>query len=89
MKHLNITLKGYVQGVGFRFFTVKTARRLGVTGYVKNMPNGNVYIEAEGEEHQLEDFVNNVKIGPSSADVRDIDISEGESENFTEFDVRY
>ncbi|MDY6787968.1 MAG: acylphosphatase [candidate division WOR-3 bacterium] len=89
MKHLNITLKGYVQGVGFRYFTVKTARRLGVTGYVKNMPNGNVYIEAEGEEYQLEDFVNNVKIGPASADVRDIDISEGETENFTEFDVRY
>ena len=48
---------GTVQGVGFRFTTERLARRYPVTGYVQNLPNGQVEVLAEGEEKSLEEFL--------------------------------
>jgi len=48
-KHVNITVKGRVQGVGFRYSAMEAAEELGIKGFVRNMPDGSVYIEAEGE----------------------------------------
>ena len=56
-KRLNITVHGLVQGVAFRYYTVEKALQLGVKGFVKNQPDGTVYIEAEGEDRELRDFV--------------------------------
>ena len=50
MKRINIHVYGLVQGVFFRYTTRKIARNLGITGIVKNLPDGSVYIEAEGPE---------------------------------------
>jgi len=51
MQKIIIKVFGYVQGVFFRYTTRKVAKILGLTGFVKNMADGSVYIEAEGPEH--------------------------------------
>lgn len=48
---------GYVQGVGFRWKAAHTARRFGVTGWVRNMDDGSVEMEAEGQEQDIEALV--------------------------------
>ena len=67
-----ITIKGFVQGVGFRHFTVKTAKMLGVKGFVKNQMDGTVYVEAQSDSNTLKMFILNLWEGPSSSDVSDI-----------------
>ena len=54
--HYDITVRGRVQGVWFRKHTKMKADELGITGYVKNLSNGDVFIEAEGTLNQLEVF---------------------------------
>ena len=58
MKCFQITISGKVQGVGFRYSARSMAHALGINGIVKNMSNGNVYIEAEGNDNVLKDFIN-------------------------------
>ena len=60
---------GLVQGVGYRYFAVGHARRLGLVGYAKNLPNGTVETYAEGERGLLEEFVKLLRTGPVAADV--------------------
>jgi acylphosphatase len=55
--HYNITVKGRVQGVWFRKHTKMKADELDIQGFVKNLPNGDVYIEAEGTLLQLNAFI--------------------------------
>jgi acylphosphatase len=59
-----IHVTGRVQGVGFRWNAANEARNRGITGYVKNLPDGRVYMEAEGQREQLDDFVEWCKAGP-------------------------
>jgi len=56
MRHLNIRVSGKVQGVFFRASTKEQADQLGVKGFVRNEPNGDVYIEVEGDEEKLKIF---------------------------------
>lgn len=58
-----IECEGTVQGVGFRYFVYQTARRLGLTGFVRNLDNGCVEIEAQGTEDMLAIFQNRLKLG--------------------------
>lgn len=89
-KALYITLYGQVQGVGFRFFTQKTASRLGVVGWVKNMSDGTVEIWAEGRETTLKEFKRAVREGPSHAYVRKMDTQWLEpKEDYSSFHIRY
>ena len=57
MKHVNIKIYGEVQGVGFRDAAYWKARKSEIAGFVMNEPDGPVYIEAEGEEAALKNFV--------------------------------
>ena len=66
---VHIYVSGRVQGVGFRFFTIGCARSFGVTGWVKNLFDGRVEIEAEGEVANLKMFLDEIRIGPSHAHV--------------------
>ena len=59
-----IRIHGFVQGVGFRYNAAREARSRGITGYVKNMQDGSVYIEAEGFREQLNKFVEWCREGP-------------------------
>lgn len=50
MKRLIFTVSGRVQGVGFRYYVQRLAHAIGLTGFVRNLENGDVYIEAQGAE---------------------------------------
>ncbi len=89
MKHLNITVKGRVQGVGFRWSAQRAANTFGVKGMVKNMSDGSVYIEAEGSELQLSEFIKWCNNGPPMAHVSTVTFIEGNLKNFTEFSLAY
>ena len=58
-----IIVEGRVQGVGFRFFCTMNARTLDLTGWVRNMDNGMVEMEVQGEESSIEKFIKNIKKG--------------------------
>ena len=60
-----MTVSGKVQGVGFRYMTKMVADELGVFGIVRNEPNGDVYIEANGSEETMEKFIEKVKASPA------------------------
>lgn len=87
LKHLNITISGRVQGVGFRASTRDKARSLDIKGSVKNRMDGTVYIEAEGEEGQLEEFVKWCKKGPLWASVDHMEIMESALKFYPGFDI--
>ena len=88
IKHIKITVKGRVQGVWFRAKTMEKALELGVNGFVKNLINGNVYIEAEGTDLQLQNFISWCKIGPSLANVNEVSEIKGSLVNFTLFEIK-
>ena len=53
----HIIFYGYVQGVGFRWRASSSARRLGISGWVRNLPDGSVEMEAEGTEKAIDDMI--------------------------------
>jgi len=87
--HSNITIKGHVHGVGFRFAARTMAISLGIKGFVKNIYNDSVYIEAEGTEVQLRHFIEWCYKGPNYAHVEDVIIENGELKRFESFDIRH
>jgi len=89
MKHKNIQIFGRVQGVGFRYSARIAARNYGIKGYVRNMPDGSVYIEAEGQEKNISEFINWCREGPDSAYIEYINIEDNGLKNFKFFDVRF
>jgi acylphosphatase len=76
MKAVILKVYGKVQGVGFRFYTQKTAQELNITGHVSNRHDGSVYIEAAGEIKNLEIFINWCKDGPVWAHVSKLEKQE-------------
>ena len=58
-----IIAEGRVQGVGFRFFCTMNARTLDLTGWIRNMDNGMVEMEVQGEEYSLQKFISTIKKG--------------------------
>ncbi len=86
---VTIIVSGLVQGVGFRFFVHRKASALGVNGWVRNLYNGDVEIEAEGEKLVLEHFIAEVKAGPRAAWVKDLRLDwREEREKYTGFEIR-
>ncbi len=78
MKHLKIKVTGKVQGVWFRANTKEKANELGLSGFVKNEPDGSVYIEVSGKNNLLDDFIKWLKKGPELARVDSIEIVEND-----------
>jgi acylphosphatase len=64
-----------VQGVGFRWFAAREAQKLGLAGFVRNLADGGVEVEAEGERGTVEQLIALLKVGPRAADVRDLHIT--------------
>ncbi len=83
-------ISGLVQGVAYRWFAVRAASRLGVRGWVRNLPNGNVEVMAEGARGPVEALLDELRTGPSSAVVRDVFVEWRESSGeYNRFDVRF
>lgn len=72
-RRIHGTVSGIVQGVGFRYSARVEAERLGVTGWVRNLPDGRVEFEAEGEEQALERFESWLGPGPAGSVVEDVE----------------
>jgi acylphosphatase len=89
MKHLNIIITGRVQGVFFRANTEEKANELGITGYVKNEPDGSVFIEAHGPDENMETFLAWCRKGDRPAVVENIEVSEANAQLYHDFTVRY
>ena len=81
---------GRVQGVFFRDFVARRASELGLTGYVRNLPDGGVEVLTEGERKQLEKLISYLKVGPSAARVEKVATSWSEyTGSYSGFRVRY
>lgn len=84
-----IQVGGIVQGVGFRWFVVKNAQQLGVTGWVENLGNGDVLALAEGAAEAVEELAERLRHGPARAQVLHYRVERGEfTGEFDEFLVR-
>ena len=57
----HIIFYGYVQGVGFRWKASSSARRFGVSGWVRNLPDGSVEMEAEGNLYDIDDLIQSLE----------------------------
>jgi len=85
-----ITVSGLVQGVGYRYFTHRKATNLGLKGYVKNLFNGNVEAEVEGERATIEILIKEMKIGPQLSHVKDLKIEWKElAGKYHSFDITF
>ena len=84
-KHFNIRISGVVQGVFFRASTKEKADALKITGLVRNEPEGSVYVEAEGEDEDLDTFVRWCRHGPPRAKVQKCDVREEGLKDFARF----
>ena len=69
-------VSGVVQGVGYRYFVLRIARRLGVRGYVRNLPDGRVEVYAEGTSEQLDQLRAYLREGPPAAVVEGVEETE-------------
>jgi len=89
-RRLDAVVRGQVQGVGFRWFVVLEAERLGLTGWVANEPGGTVHCVAEGPEDELRLFLAALREGPRAARVDSVDERWGPATGaFGDFGVRY
>lgn len=88
MKHVSVTVYGKVQGVFFRASAHEVAVQYGVRGFVKNQPDGSVYIEAEGEDAVLDRFIAWCHQGPPRARVDRVEVVEGNFKSFASFDIK-
>ncbi len=85
---VQLTIRGMVQGVGFRYWCYRRARELALTGWVRNNPDGSVSVAAEGERSVLEEFIRQLKVGPSHASVSDVAVRWTEfTGKFHNFDI--
>lgn len=83
-----IFIRGRVQNVGFRYFAFKTARMLNLSGFVRNEPDGSVYIEIEGDEANVRSFIRALEKGPSWARVDQMDVSGIPLQQYSDFIVK-
>ena len=83
-----IHVTGHVQGVGFRWNAAKEARDLGIKGFIQNLPDGSVYIEAEGIADQLNIFIEWCKRSPGSSIVESVTADISPVVNHIEFHIR-
>ena len=75
-KAVHITVIGRVQGVGFRYFTERTARSLGLVGWVRNRSDGSVEVYAEGPTDRVDELQDCLRNGPPLARVDRVNVSE-------------
>ena len=83
-----ITVNGLVQGVGFRYYILRQAQNLDLTGFVKNLFTGEVFTVAEGERAMVEELIKLIKSGPSHAHVKNCRVDWPDSKDeFKTFEI--
>jgi acylphosphatase len=90
VKAVTVKVTGRVQGVSFRWYAVQEAERLGVTGWVRNEPDGGtVAAHLEGDDTAVDAMVEWCRHGPSYASVRHVAVTDAQPTGARRFDVRY
>lgn len=87
IRHYNIIVKGKVQGVSYRFCAHMEALRLGLAGVVKNLPDGSVYIEAEGSDEQISKLIQWCYVGSPLSKVTEVSAEEKEVKGYRNFQI--
>ena len=87
-RHYNITVKGKVHGVAYRFATHAKALKWGLTGFVKNLHNGDVYIEVEGKEDTINKLIDWCYTGSLKSKVTEVGAVEGAMKDFRNFEIK-
>ncbi|RJP76145.1 MAG: acylphosphatase [Candidatus Zixiibacteriota bacterium] len=84
----HLVIHGVVQGVGFRYFAAQWARRLGLSGWVRNQWDGSVETEVEGDGAAVEEYVAQMRVGPRSGHVSGVELDYRPYEGkYTGFDI--
>lgn len=87
---VRVLVGGRVQGVAYRYFAERYASRLGVTGWVRNLPDGRVEVLAEGTEPRIETFLARLEGGPALARVDSFEVSrEAATGEFSAFRIGF
>ena len=81
-------VSGRVQGVGYRAFAQYAARGAGVTGWARNLDDGNVEVHANGTQSQLDDFEARLRQGPRWGEVRSVAVTEAAVSDSAGFHIR-
>ncbi|MCW3806546.1 acylphosphatase [Plebeiibacterium marinum] len=89
MRRVKMIVSGRVQGVGYRYFVQEQAREHGIKGYVRNLPGGEVEIDAEGERSSLGIFIVDCKKGPALSKILDCMIHDITPYGFERFLIRH
>lgn len=84
VSRLRVIVSGRVQGVGYRYFVQSQAYELGFSGYVRNLPNGDVELEAEASADLLDQLVVALRRGPALSRVDDMKVTDRSSRNDAE-----
>jgi acylphosphatase len=87
MQRYALTVTGKVQGVFFRHTARQVATGLGLAGFARNQPDGSVYIEIEGDESALQQFLAWCQTGPTHAQVATVNYTQQESANHSGFQI--
>jgi len=86
---VDVSIQGRVQGVSFRYLAQREADRLGVTGWVRNEPDGSVAAHLEGDDAAVEELVAWCRQGPIGSRVTQVAVRDGADTGADRFDVRY
>lgn len=90
MRTILITIKGNVQGVFYRAFAKREAEKLNLKGYAKNLDNGDVEIEVQGNEKDIQEFIKLCKKGPVGSTITAIIIKKVENrKEYSSFSISY
>jgi len=86
----HVVVSGYVQGVGYRWWVMRKSKEYGLKGYVRNLFDGDVEVEVEGDRPMIIDFVKELKIGPTSASITGANIQWGKyQDKYKGFEIKF
>ncbi len=86
---MHALIKGRVQAVGFRYFTLKSAQENNLTGWVRNLRDGRVEVLAEGVQDHLNQLLADLRQGPISSDVENVEVNFSKANGeFKDFSVK-
>ncbi|OCA89422.1 MULTISPECIES: acylphosphatase [Bacillaceae] len=88
MKQYHIIVSGIVQGVGFRYFTLLTAKDYDIHGWVRNLVNGDVEIVAQGTEEALDHFLGKIRIGPKYSRINHVEVNTQVATEYKNFTIK-
>ncbi len=89
LRQIECIISGKVQGIGYRYFVYRKARRLGLVGTVENLPDGTVRVIAQGDESELKAYIEYLKRGTIFSRVDAVDEKWSSTEpTFADFQIK-